>query len=71
MPENEIVALWLQSEHFLRGCGLQRRGVSSVKARHRNKMGSKSHAILISNPFSFMKHQETKLSMFPEGARKG
>lgn len=35
-------------------------GGSNAKARHRNEMRGKSHAVLISDPFSFMKRQEAK-----------
>lgn len=58
------VRTFFEGEYIARGV------VSDANTRHRNNMRGKSHAVLISNPFSFMKHQEAKWSLLPKRVRK-
>lgn len=55
---------------FFEGECVARGVVSNANTRHRNNMRGESHAVLISNPFSFMKRQEAKWSLLPKRVRK-
>jgi len=55
---------------FFEGVWIARGCVSNANTRHRNEMRGKSHAVLISHPFSFTEHQEAKYSILPERDRK-